>query len=74
MAINPSPTPHPPVLLGGSHHGGIFEALINSSNKALRAILGGSRTTDEELLTALLEVDGLLNSRPLSYFSSNQND
>ena len=46
---------------GGSHHGGIFEALIKSAKKALRAILGESRTTDEELLTAVVEVEGVLN-------------
>ena len=59
---------------GGSHHGGIFEALIKSAKKALRAILGESRTTDEELLTAVVEVEGILNSRPLTYCSSDSND
>ena len=51
---------------GGSHHGGFFEALIKSAKKALRAILGESRTTDEELLTAVVEVEGILNSHPHS--------
>ena len=59
---------------GGSHHGRIFEALIKSAKKALRAILGESRTTDEELLTAVVEVEGILNSRPLTYCSSDPND
>ncbi|PFX25917.1 hypothetical protein AWC38_SpisGene9441 [Stylophora pistillata] len=59
---------------GGSHHGGIFEALIKSAKKALRAILGESRTTDEELLTAVVEVEGILNSRPLSYCSNDTDD
>ena len=59
---------------GGSHHGGIFEALIKSAKKALRAILGESRTTDEELVTAVVEVEGILNSRPLTYCSSDPND
>ena len=36
----------------------------------LYAILGESRTTDEELLTAVVEVEGILNSRPLTYCSS----
>ena len=52
---------------GGSHYGGVFEALIKSANKALHAILGESRTTDEELLTAVVEVEGILNSCPLTY-------
>ena len=47
---------------GGSYHGGIFEALIKSAKNALRAILRESRTTDEELLTAVVEVEEILNS------------
>ena len=43
---------------GGSHHGGLFESLIKSAKKALRSILGESKTTDEELLTAVVEVEG----------------
>ena len=53
--------PPPP---GGSNHGGIFEALIKSAKKALSAILGESRTSDEELLSAVVEIEGILNSRP----------
>ena len=59
---------------GGLHHGGIFEALIKSAKKALCAILGESRTTDEELLTAVVEVEGILNSCPLSYCSNDPNN
>ncbi|KAL9968821.1 hypothetical protein ACROYT_G020955 [Oculina patagonica] len=59
---------------GGSHHGGVFEALIKSAKRALRAILGETKVTDEELLTAVVEVAGILNSRPLTYCSSDPND
>ena len=52
----------------------MFEALVKSAKKALRAILGESRTTDEELLTALVEVEGIFDSRLLSYCSSDPND
>ena len=61
-------------LPGGSHHGEIFEALIKSAKKALRTILGESRTTDEELLTVVVKVEGNLNSRLLTYCSSDLND
>ena len=60
--------------LGGSHHGGLFKSLIKSAKKALRSILGESKTTDEELLTAVVEVEGILNARPLTYCSSDPND
>ena len=59
---------------GGSHHGGILEGLIKYAKKALRAILGESRTTDEELLTAVVEVEGGLNSRQLTYSSDDPKD
>lgn len=58
----------------GSHHGGIFEAIIKSAKKALHTILGESTVTDEELLTAVVKVEGILNSRPLTYCSNNPND
>ncbi|XP_064629237.1 uncharacterized protein LOC135488532 [Lineus longissimus] len=58
----------------GSHHGGLFEALIKSAKRALRAILWEARVNDEELQTAVTEVEGLLNSRPLTYSSNDPKD
>ncbi|XP_070531583.1 uncharacterized protein [Ptychodera flava] len=58
----------------GSHHGGLFEALIKSAKVALKAILGDARVTDEELHTAIVEVEGLMNSRPLTYCSNDPTD
>ena len=60
--------------LGGSHDGGIFEALFTSAKRALRAIFRESSITDEELLTAAVKVGGILNSRPLAYCKSDAND
>jgi len=59
-------------LPGGSHHGGILYQVC--LKKALRAILAESRTTDEELLTAMVEVEEIFNSLPLTYCSSDPND
>ena len=56
------------------HFGGVFEAMIKSSKKAMRAILGDASVTDEELHTAIVGAEGQLNSRPITYVSSDAND
>ncbi|XP_064631640.1 uncharacterized protein LOC135489935 [Lineus longissimus] len=43
----------------GSHHGGLFESMVKQAKRALSAVV---------------EVEGLLNSRPLSYCSDSPND
>ena len=53
----------------GSHHGGVFESLIKSSKRCMYAILGHRSLADEELHTAIVETEGILNSRPLQYVS-----
>ena len=57
-----------------SHFGGFYEALIKSSKHAINAVLGIADITDEELLTAITRVKGLLNSRPLTYQSIDPED
>ena len=49
--------------------GGVFERLIRSMKRCLCKILGQSRLTYDELLTATVEVEGVLNSWPLTYVS-----
>jgi hypothetical protein len=56
------------------HHGGVFESMIKSAKRALRAILRDANLRDDELLTAVVEVEGLLNSRPLGYCSTDPKD
>ena len=50
--------------------GGIFERLVCSTKRCLRKILSQAKLSYEELLTALAEVELVLNSRPLTYVSS----
>ncbi len=49
--------------------GGVFERLIRSTKRCLRKIIGQARFAYDELLTAIVEVEAVLNSRPLSYVS-----
>ena len=50
--------------------GGFFECLIQSTKRCLKRTIGGSRLSYDELLTAVIEVELILNSRPLSYVST----
>lgn len=49
--------------------GGVFECLIRSTKRCLRKIVGQAKLMYNELLTAIVEVEVVLNSRPLSYVS-----
>ena len=46
--------------------GGIFELLIRSTKRCLRKIIGKAKFTYDELLTAVIEVEAVLNSHPLT--------
>ena len=59
---------------GASHFGGFYEALIKSSKRDINAVLGNADIRDEELLTAITGAEGFLNSRPLTYQSSDPKD
>ena len=49
--------------------GGIFERLVRSVKRCLKKTIDGATLTYEELLTAVVEVEMILNCRPLSYVS-----
>ncbi len=63
--FNPSNSPH---------FGGAWEREIRSVKNALRTTIGSQVVTEEVLLTVLIEVEGILNSKPLGYTSSNAAD
>ena len=56
------------------HFGGAHESMIKSAKRAINAILGQADITDEELMTAIIGAEGLINSRPLTYQSANHED
>jgi hypothetical protein len=54
--------------------GGLFERLIRSTKRCLKKVLGKASVTYEELLTILAEAEAVLNSRPLTFISSEDSD
>ena len=55
-------------------HGGLFERLIKSAKRCIKKTIGKSTLTYVELLTVITEVDAVLNSRPISYVSTEDLD
>ena len=47
--------------------GGLFERLIHSTEQCLRKCVRNCTLTYEEFYTVLVEIDGVLNSQPLTY-------
>ncbi|GFW92498.1 integrase catalytic domain-containing protein [Trichonephila clavipes] len=54
--------------------GGLWEASVNSIKYYLKRVVSGSNLTYEEFLTVCIQIEGILNSRPLYPLSSNSDD
>eukprot|EP00731_Ephydatia_muelleri_P005954 Em0003g202a len=54
--------------------GGFFERMVGSVKRCLKKVIGHARLTFDELLTVIVEVEGTLNSRPLTYLSADDFD
>ena len=57
-----------------SHFGGIWERLIQSAQRTLLIIIGSLQLKAEIFQTIVAETEGLLNSSPITYVSSDTND
>ncbi|GBM37034.1 hypothetical protein AVEN_31874-1 [Araneus ventricosus] len=60
--------------LKGSSFGGLWEAAVKSAKYHLKRIVGRSNLTYEEFLTVCIQIEGILNSRPLCPLSSSADD
>ena len=56
------------------HFGGAWEREVRSIKAALYVTLGAQTVTEEVLQTVLIEVEGILNSKPLGYVSTDVAD
>jgi hypothetical protein len=54
--------------------GGFYERMVRSVKRCLKKVLRNARLTYEELLTLLIRVEGVLNSRPLTYVYPDQDE
>ena len=50
--------------------GGIFERMIQSMKRCLKKTIGKDRHTLDESTTVVVQVEGIINSRPISYVFS----
>lgn len=50
--------------------GGAFERLVRSTKRCLRKQIGRACLTLDEFITALAEIEAVINSRPLLYVAS----
>ena len=48
----------------------MFERLVRSTKHCLRKALGRAKFSHDELLTVIVEIEMVLNSRPLTYISA----
>ena len=62
------------ILSKAPRHGSIYERLIKSGKRCLKKILGNASVTQDELYTLIIEIEGTLNNRPLTYLSAEKFD
>lgn len=59
---------------GAPHQGGIYESSVKAAKYHMRRIMGSKSYTYDQTLTFLLQIEAILNSRPLYAISDDPND
>ena len=62
------------ILPIGPHFSAVHETMIKSENKSIRALLGNAVMNDKELMIAFNGAKDFLNSRPITYQTTNPVD
>ena len=57
-----------------SHQGGVWERMIRSVKRAIKSVAGARSLDDYRLITLFVEIEHMLNSRPLTANSDDPND
>ena len=54
--------------------GGVFERMIRMTKRCLKKLIGRGRLNLDELNTLIIEIEGVINSRPISYVTSDDSE
>ena len=54
--------------------GGLFERMVRMTKRCLRKMIGQAKLDFDELLTAVTEVEAIINAQPLTYLSEDDQD
>ena len=62
------------ILSKAPWYGGVYERLIKSVKHCLKKTMRNAKVTSAELYILVVEIEGTLNNRPLTYLSANECD
>ena len=59
-----------PMISNAPWYGGMYERLIRVVKRCLKKVLKGAKLSLDELNTIIIEVEGIVNNRPLTYIDN----